>query len=167
MSEANGIDDLRKSSLLNWWLVDALDGRRWIGRIVDRGARGSEEDVTEGFPLLKDELELQPAFEIGPDRALCLAMVPQQQVDPMTGKTTIIGQQAQTVPIQAFGLSLIGNFEKNGFPSVFVRYASRTHLGEWGQPVRDKIARAIKMAIETMDASLAPPSPEGSREKVR
>jgi hypothetical protein len=63
-------------SLDGWELVDAIDGRRWLGRIVARGPEadprqvdlaGAPEEVRVLFlSTLPDYVRMQPAFEILP-----------------------------------------------------------------------------------------------------
>jgi hypothetical protein len=130
-------------SLDGWWLVDAIDGRRWVGRIVLMGP--VDGDIPR-LPLLDDEITLQPAFEMLPDRALVGMPTFAQQMNPKT-------MQLETVPaLQSYAISWqqvapIFNIEKNGTPPQRVRRCSLSRLSDWAPEARDGLYKGIKETL--------------------
>ena len=137
----NGTNEV-DASLDGWWLVDTIDGRRWIGKCVDEMYKG--KPIAD--PSVPGAMTLQPAFEVPPDRALVGLVIPQQT--PMGIQVT-----PTAVPMSSFQIAHVANRQGAGTPPWRVRWASRMHLADWGAEVRKEIAgiltSLVKQAVES------------------
>ena len=153
-------------SLEGWWLVDALDGKRWLGRLAVAADQFDMAPLLYTPPLLEDEIVLHPALEVCPNRALALMMVPTPTVNPQTLKQEM-GMTPQAMPLSANNFGLVFDAQKNGLPPVRVRRCSMLRLSDWGREVRGMLRSGIAKSLEAAKLEAPDTIVQQSREKVR
>lgn len=152
-----------------WYIVDALDGRRWLGKIVAHHHTDSAAQL-DGIPLLADEVVLQPAFEMFDDKLTYGFLEPKMGIDPKTMQTGVTGMEPKAIGMNLFEFNTILSLKKLGLPRQRVRRSGLCAISEWSADRRRELRRALGNFIPQQ----APELPEalkaasnGSREKVR
>lgn len=159
--------------LKGWWLVDAPDGHRWIGKLVahHHSALGGKPWIEDGDPpLLEDELVLFPSFEVVPDRITQIIPVPKQgMVMGPKGPEQGMSIEPQIVTMSQFdmGLTLL---TQSGVAPQRVRRTSMRRVSDWGPAGRGYVRKLVAILLEkakpeTSDALKR--HDNGSREKVQ
>jgi hypothetical protein len=152
------------ANMTGWYVVDSIDGRRWLGKIIANYPAGYYDTTACGIPLAPDELVLQPAFEFYPDKLAGAHPVPEQ--NPLNPQQMRISTQVFQAPLIAFTALL--DLAKNGVPPQRVRYAGINVCSDWAADRRREFVRAIRKTLELarpdLPEALVPAQP---REKVR
>jgi hypothetical protein len=141
------LTDLAPADLAGWWLVDALDGRRWIGRLLSRGPQSCDPDP----PLLDDEIVLSPAFEVPPDRVLAAVQTVQMQMNPRTMEMEPT-PAISAVPLTSMQVACLLNVGKNGLQWHRIRRCSMTRLSDWMPKNRADLRKGILACLELAES---------------
>lgn len=146
--------DMPTEDLKDWYVVDALDGRRWIGKIVATFLSSSShynppDPQYVEIPLAPDELVLRPAFEFYPDKIAMVHPVP--DVNPLTQEMTPKAMTFHSCYLEFDSLLCLAG---NGLPPQRLRYAGLSACADWAPKRRAEMARVLGKTMKLQDPDL-------------